>query len=375
MIKEHTNCKERSNETKEVTKITRLDSNQTTMNAFSYEDVRWDEKVGSGNYSNVFAYGQSGMKVVKTCKCSRGKVCKCEEGRNLRREFKNHKATLSVLKEHTVELFAISPESVGRTFIVMSRMPVRSTESIKALSNMHLYGLNLEHALKLISSICEKLNEVNAKTGIYHGDTPSNIFLIKKNKSWTWMVIDFGFSVNRKKEDDTRDHPFYDHGLRAPDSTMWLYAVNFFAIRSASQGNVLSLSIVNILKPIIIATTKVLRRVPVQRWVPGAPCTLRRGGKRWKVTFDSLKTTDDGFLCNVMNDAGSIVCVSPKHLTIDCVQYYENNTVRAGKEHALQFLGAAEFPTPSFECAIEIKQKRKLKRTASNQKRRKISIY
>ena len=349
------------------------------MEEFHIKKVTW-QKIGSGKNSNVFQYGDAHEnKVVKTCKCPCGSACLCKEGCNLRKEFEYHKAVLTVLGNNTVKLFAISPESSERTFIVMSRMPLRSAESIKALTNAGLYKLDLKKVLDIIIDICDKLNEMNA-SGIYHGDTPSNIFLIKdKTRAgvvWRWMIIDFGYAVNQGKADDREEHPFYDHGLRTPDSTMWLYALNYFAMKHASIGSPISRSIVNVLKPIIVSVTGILKVLPVRQWVLGAPCSVLRGGKRWKVTLDSLQETDKGLVCNVINDVGQVFNVLPKHLTVDCVQFYDNNYAHTGREHALQFLGAADVPTPTFERVITVKQKRKRKETiVSNEKRRKLHLH
>ncbi len=350
------------------------------MEKFDINKVTW-QKIGSGKNSNVFQYGEvHENKVVKTCKCSRGSACHCGEGCNLRKEFQYHRSVLSVLGENTVQLFAISPESSERTFIVMSRLPLRSSESIKVLTNAKLFKLSLKEVLNIIIDICDKLNEMNAKTGTYHGDTPSNIFLIKEKKdsavTWRWMIIDFGYAVNQRKADDREEHPFYDHGLRTPDSTMWLYALNYFAMQHASMGNSMSRSIVNVLKPLIVSVTGILKTLPVRKWVMGAPCRVLRGGKCWKATLDSLQETDNGLVCNVINDVGQVFNVRPNELTVDCVRYHDNHSARTGREHALQFLGAAEVPTPTFERVIQVKQKRKRKdTTASNEKRRRLCLH
>ena len=161
----------------------------------------------------------------------------------------------------------------------------------------------------------------------------------------------------QRKADDRDEHPFYDHGLRTPDSTMWLYALNYFAMKHASMGNSISRSIVNVLKPIIVSVTGILKSLPVRQWVLGAPCNVLRGNKRWRATLDSLQKTDKGLMCNVINDVGQVFNVMPNEVTVDCVRYYDNNCAHTGREHALQFLGAADVPTPTFERVIKVKQK------------------
>ena len=127
------------------------------MKKFVLKKVTW-QKIGSGKNSNVFQYGEAHEnKVVKTCKCPRGSTCLCGEGCNLRKEFEYHRSVCSVLGEHTVKLFAISPESSERTFIVMSRLPPRSSESIKVLTNARLYKLSLKDVLNIL---CLNINKV-----------------------------------------------------------------------------------------------------------------------------------------------------------------------------------------------------------------------